>query len=95
MAEYLRVNHTSPKNLQPAGLFADPATGAATDHAGDIDFCRGFSKWKEAGAQPDPGLLPEQLIGKGGQYPLQVSKGNLGIHHKTFDLMKHGGVGGI
>src|SRR4030095_14740835 len=54
------MHHATPENLDPAGLLADRAAGAATLVATDVDLGAGLGIWKEAGSQPDLHVAEER-----------------------------------
>src|SRR5512133_1379009 len=91
----LWIDHSGPQYLQPTTLLTNPATLAATDHTGNVHLGRRLSKGKETGTQTHACFLSEKLIGKNCQHALKVTKSDALVHHQSFNLMKHRGMGCI
>ena len=60
-----------------------------------IHLTAGLREGEVVGTETHDGLLAVDLLHHGNQSALQIAHGDVFIHHQTFDLMEHGGVGGI
>ena len=60
-----------------------------------IHFTGRLREGKVVGAEPNLRVVSVDLVHNGDQCALQIAHGDVLGHHQTFDLMEHGGVGGI
>ena len=95
MPEHCRMYKACTKHLKPAGLGADTAPVSSTDDTLDVNFSTGLCKREETWTEPYAGAAAENFMYEVGQYPLEISKGDIGINHKAFHLVEHGGMGDV
>ncbi len=95
MMKHLRVDHAATKHLQPAGMAAYPASLASADNAFDIRLRRGLRKREVGGTETHLQLLLEKGLQEVVQNPLEITKGDVFIDHKTLHLMKHRRMGDV
>ena len=75
--QHVGIDHTTAKDLNPAGMLAESATLTATDEAGDVHLCTGLREGEVGGTQADLGVSTEHLTGKRQQHLLEVCEGDV------------------
>lgn len=84
----VRVNHTAAENFYPAGVFAEVATFATTDVAGDVHFSRWLCEWEVGWTKTDFNVWTEHTLCKVEQCLLHICKRYVLCDVKTFNLME-------
>src|SRR5208337_221961 len=79
----------------PSTFFAHPAALPVANEATDRHFAARLGKREETRLEAGADFLAEELLGEEIQRALQVRKRNVFVNGQPFDLVKHGGVGGI
>ena len=86
--QYMRMNHSAAKDLDPAGTFTEAASFSSALEAAHIYLCAGLCEREMMGTELCLRLRSEQLLCKYFQSSFQVSEGNVLVDHKTFDLVE-------
>ena len=82
------IYHAATQDLDPAGVLAETAALATTQHAGDVHLGTGLGEGEVTGTQADLGLGAEQLLGKVQEHLLQVGKGHILVNVQAFNLVE-------
>src|SRR5215813_4535185 len=97
-AQHVRVDHSRPAHLDPAGAFADATATAAAFEAGVIDLRARFDEreigWAEARACFGAEEQPHELLDRA----FQDAERDAAVYKQSFDLVEHRimrGVGGV
>src|SRR5208337_476976 len=90
-----RVYHAGAHDFEPAGIFANPASGTAAQYTAYIYLCGRLGKRKEARPEPHRRIGTEYLTKKCLKNTFQIAECNIFIHHKPLDLMEHGAMSDI
>ena len=69
-------------------MLAEAAAFAAADVARDVHFGTGLGERKVARAQPNLGVGPEKLAGKGEKHLFEVGERDIFVDVKTLELME-------
>ena len=93
--EDVGVDHAAAEDLDPAGVLAEVAAGAAADVAGDVHLGGGLGEGEVGGAQTDADLVAEHPLGEVEEGLLHIGKRHLLGHVEAFDLVEDAvGAGG-
>ena len=82
------MNHTTPKNLNPAAALAETASLTAAFEAGNVYLCTRLCEREVMGTEFRLCVLSEQLFCKLLQGSLQVRKGDVFVDNQTLNLME-------
>ena len=72
--KYRRVDHAAAQDLHPTGVFAEAATLAAADVAGNVHFGRRLSEGEIRGTQADLRVGTKHFSCEGEEYLFQVGE---------------------
>ena len=84
----MRMYHTTAKDLDPARSLTETATFSTTLKAAYIYLRTGLCEWEMMRTEFCLRVFSKQLFCKLFQSSFQVSKGNILVDNKTFDLME-------
>lgn len=93
--QYVGVDDTGAKDLDPAGLFTGSAPCSFAEDALHIDFDGGFGEGEEAGAEAYFGALLEELFEEVREGTFELREGDIFIDDEAFELVEAGAVGGV
>ena len=82
------MNHTTAKDFNPAGAFAETAAFSSTFEAGNINLSAWLCEREMMRTEFGFCLRSEQLFCKLLKRSLKVCKGNVLINNETFNLME-------
>ena len=95
VVEDVGIDHAAAENLDPAGVLAEVAAGAAADVAGDVHLGGRLREGEVGGAQADADLIAEHALGEVEQRLLHVGKRHLLGHIQALHLVEDAvGAGG-
>ncbi|MCY1175091.1 hypothetical protein D9M73_153140 [compost metagenome] len=89
------MHHAAAHDFQPAGLLADTAAFAATDHALDVDFRRRLGEREEGRAEAYGELFLEERAKEFLDGALEVGEADVLIDQQAFHLVEHRRVGQV
>src|SRR5262249_37415647 len=87
--EHMGMYHATTAQLDPTGVFADPAPRPAAYKAGKVEFRGRFGKWKVRWPESSSQLWPEHQLNKLLNSSLQVSHRDSAIDIEPFELEEH------
>ena len=88
VVEHIGIDHAAAENLDPAGVLAEVAAGAAADVAGDVHLGRGFGEGEVGGAQADAHVGAEHPLGEVEERLLHVGERDFLCHVETLHLVE-------
>ena len=95
------MHHACAQQLDPALAVAGGAdltvhlAGAVALVALHVHLAGGLGEGEVVGTEAHLAVLAVDLLHNGDQSALQVTHGDVLVHHQTLDLVEHGGVGGV
>ena len=78
-----------PSDLEPAGLLADAAAGAAAEHALDVDLGRRLGEGEVRRPEAHAEVALEELLHELVQHGLEVREAHALVDQQAFDLVEH------
>ena len=94
-AVHVGVDHAGAHDLQPAGVLARAAAGAAAQAAVHIHLDAGLGEREEVRAHADAAVGAEELAREVSHGALQVGQGDALVDDEALDLVEHGRVRGV
>src|SRR5438552_1157754 len=83
------MDHAGAGNLQPAGVLADAAAGAATNHAVHVHLDARLGEREVAAAEAHALIGPVHQVGEFDEDAFQVGDGDLFADGDALDLVEH------
>src|SRR5262245_45851105 len=93
--EHRRVHHSGAPELEPAGVLARAAAGAAADAARDVELAARLDEGEVAGTKPDLHVVAEESPPHRGARSLEVRKRHPLVDDQRLQLVEHGKVGRV
>ena len=78
--KHMRMNHAGAENFQPAGMFANAASFASANEAGNIHLCAWFCEWEETWTESVLDRTSVELFCERNKCSLQLAECYAAVH---------------